>query len=220
MDNLLLGGPASTAVAAIWACSLFTTPASSEMVPLGVGTHSGHVGPEALLVEQHGNNGTNLGIEPQASHLVFTTQTDYTGSRVHLRMSTTEEARQKPPTRFSMSMDLTYTRTMTHQEGVEIDPLDQTGLLRLSLDALGVTASASLHVHHLSSGMETIYQIEISEDAILELELDPGTYRLILEGTLDAEHANESRSHLRMVPAPAALWLLGPLLTCARRRRR
>jgi hypothetical protein len=159
------------------------------------------------------------GMEKDAdSHLA--TSTDAVSARARLR------ARTRGTSRFELGIELRVPAPARYHEHVDDDPtaggllaIAGPGTLSIHADALGLMPGASVRVTETGTNLEMLLELG-PQETMLELQLEPGTYRILIEGTLDAGEIDRQFVHGRNLPAPGVLPVLALLAGCARVRRR
>ena len=177
--------------------------------------------PELLAVERFsietipGPSGTT-----QEADSRLDTSSDPRSARARLR------ARTLGTSRFELGIDLHVPALPRHRELVDDDSAGNgllaiagPGTLSIHADALGLMPGASVRVTETGRDLEMRFELG-PEETTLELQLDAGTYRILIEGTLAAEEIDRTLVHSRGVPAPAVMSVLALLAGGTRGRRR
>ena len=155
--------------------------------------------------------------EPESS---FFSETNEQGITAHLQVRTAGASR------FELGMELDVDALPAYHMEVVDDAPDGAGLLAIASPgtlsihsrALGLVEGASIRIIDTMNDEVMSFILDM-EEVMLEVHLDPGLYRLLIEGTLDAEVLQEEGTRSKSIPSPGTMLLLGGVLAGVRRRR-
>ena len=150
----------------------------------------------------------------------FFSESDDQGAIARLQVRTTGASR------FELDMDLHvdpppgYNLELTDDDPDEAGLLaiEQPGILSIHSRSLGLVEGASIRIIDTVNDHVMSFVLDM-ELVTLEVHLDPGLYRLLIEGTLDAGGLQKEGERSRTVSSPGTMLLLGGMLTGLRRRR-